>query len=298
MRVSRLLVQNHGPIERAELTLGDLTVLVGPNGVGKTTTLRAIEKLANGGPLGRSGSGVLACGDECVQFAGTENRSQVKTFQRWPMPVYVRLDAASTERPGPLPNGDRLIAGDSWLAGAVTRLILERPEVHLRLVEQLRQVVPGFAQVRSRPRDGGQFELRFDFDHAPDVRQAEVSTGTLFALSLLVATAEGSPNRSGTVVLIDDPETGLHPGAQEELIGRLVAITAPGDVQIVLATHSPYVVDAAGAQRVYVYGRGPTGSVARPLTDHPDAQRSLEILTAGEFWGSVGEAWVGGVRAP
>ena len=26
--------------------------------------------------------------------------------------------------------------------------------------------------------------------------------------------------------------------------------------------------------------------------DHPDAAKALQVLTAGEFWGSVGEEWL------
>jgi predicted ATPase len=296
MKVERLTIENVQAIGRADIELGPLTVLVGPNGSGKTTALRCLKQALAGsqptsGVVTISGHGWFSGNNP-----GPAPAPRPESFHQLPGPVYVRLDPSKLEAPSGLSSGPQYIFdGGEGLAGAITRLILERPELRDVVTEHLRAIVPGFQGVRSRPLGNGLFELRFDYDRFGDVSQKLVSTGTPTSLALLVLVyAERPANRTGLVALIDDPETGLHPGAQEELIRRLAAIVADDSVQIVLATHSPYVVDAAGAENVWVFGRGNDGrSFTRRLTDHPEASRSLNLLTAGEFWGAVGEDWVG-----
>ena len=104
----------------------------------------------------------------------------------------------------------------------------------------------------------------------------------------------GEPRgKDGVVLMMDDIDVGLHPGAQEKLVAALLQVAQHDLVQIFTTTHSPYVVDAAGPENTWVLGPGKDGrSVAGRLSDHPDAAKALQVLTAGEFWGSVGEEWL------
>lgn len=63
--------------------------------------------------------------------------------------------------------------------------------------------------------------------------------------------------------------------------------------QIVLTSHSPYIVDELEADEVWLLATDEEGvAQARRLSDHPDAERALEVLTTGEFWSAEGEDWV------
>lgn len=298
MGVRQVYLQNVRSIGEARLEIGAFTVLVGPNGSGKTTLLRAVQRAAQA-------HGAVAQGDGRFSFRIQESdadiRVEVDSPER-PLTSYLRADPGVLEEASALPRAEELLtARGQRLAGAVTRLILERPDLMARIDADLTSVVPSFRKVRSRPVNATEFELRFDFAAANDIAQAEVSSGTLAALATLVLVhaqgnlvAMGSGSGHPMVALIDDPETGLHPGAQLELALKLMAVAEGGTAQILVATHSPYIVDAAGASNVWVLGGNAEGrSEARRLSDHPDAQRSLEVLTAGEFWGAVGEDWVG-----
>lgn len=229
------------------------------------------------------------------------------------LPVALRCSPEPSQlaRPSRLnPGHGSLLRADGYgLAAYLTSLRLEFPERHESLVDRLRRVVPSVRGVRSRvvhdehragmddryeePRPGGTvFELVYDFDQSLGIPQAAVSTGTL-AATFLLAMAD-RVTEAPAFLLVDDVETGLHPAAQLELIQILSSLGKGDALQILVTTHSPYVVDAVAPSAVWVLGPGPDGyALARSLKDHPDAERSLQALTAGEFWGAVGEDWIG-----
>ena len=97
-----------------------------------------------------------------------------------------------------------------------------------------------------------------------------------------------------SLILIDDVEQGLHPWAQRQLITVLKRLLEERpELQIVLTTHSPYVVDEVEASDVWVLAADAAGKTgARRLTDVPDAEKALEVLTPGELWSAQGEDWV------
>jgi predicted ATPase len=120
-----------------------------------------------------------------------------------------------------------------------------------------------------------------------------VSEGTLTATGLLAALV-GTGDDGPALLMIDDLEHGLHPKAQRDLVGVLrTLLEAKPELQILVTTHSPYVIDELGAEEVYVLNTDAEGVAhARRLSEHPKAEYALEVLTTGELWGAEGEAWV------
>ncbi|MCH8963218.1 MAG: ATP-binding protein, partial [Bacteroidetes bacterium] len=197
---------------------------------------------------------------------------------------------------------------------AVAYLMTSEPDRFAKLVESLRSVVPDVGQFRVRPakvlvpesrsmtvddkrvsfmdeRKVVGDELVFDMTGAQEIPASSVSEGTLLALALL--TLLWSPD-CPNLVLLDDIEQGLHPRAQRELIAQLRKILEQRpELQIVLTSHSPYIVDELEADEVWLLATDEEGvAQARRLSDHPDAERALEVLTTGEFWSAEGEDWV------
>ena len=134
-------------------------------------------------------------------------------------------------------------------------------------------------------------ELIFDTVGGKELPASAMSEGTLMIVGLLTALyTSDSPG----LVLLDDIEKGLHPKAQRDLVRTLRRLVdeRPG-LQIVMTSHSPYVVDEMEADEVWVLTLDPEGCTrARCLADHPDAERALDLLTTGEFWSAEGEGWV------
>jgi AAA15 family ATPase/GTPase len=133
------------------------------------------------------------------------------------------------------------------------------------------------------------FRLEIEFEHIGRVPAEHVSEGTLLALGLLTL----MHTEPAEVILMDDVERGLHPAAQQQLVRLLRKIQERHHVQLILSTHSPFLLDLCEPEEVRVFGRDAQGyTVARPLTDHKDAQKWRKLMRTGEFWSVVGEDWV------
>ncbi len=187
------------------------------------------------------------------------------------------------------------------------------PERFAQIMEALKQVVPIVKRIRSRPtkltrlekrsitinkqdrtfdeeREVMGQELIFDMKSGDGLPATAVSEGTLVVLAVLTL-VYGS---NADLIMLDDVELGLHPKAQRDLIRQLRRIqeTHP-KLQIIVSTHSPYVVDEFKAEDVWVFAPDKEGcAVIKRLSEHPDAKRALEVLTTGEFWSAEGEPWV------
>ncbi|MEU0542751.1 ATP-binding protein [Nocardia sp. NPDC005978] len=82
-----------------------------------------------------------------------------------------------------------------------------------------------------------------------------------FAVIRLVALISTCPERA--LVLLDEPEVSLHPGAQARLMDFLVDSTKTRRLQVVIATHSPTIVNTLPPGAIKVLERGPSrGRVA------------------------------------
>lgn len=207
------------------------------------------------------------------------------------------------------------------LAAVIAGLTLARDGRLDRLEGRLRGLVPGLRRVRveevrvSRPVqrsvavDGAkttlfvpeervEYAVLLDFEHANGLRGDEVSDGTWLILGILAALEGGPPMDNGLprLLLIDDVEAGLHPALQEQLMAMLGGLVqAQPELQIVVTTHSPFIIDAGPAAHTWLLAARADGSSAtRRLVDHPEAARALMSLTPAEFWTAEGESWVAG----
>ena len=71
---------------------------------------------------------------------------------------------------------------------------------------------------------------------------ASVTSSGILQLGLLGLVAAKGLLREGSFLFIDEPETNLHPDWQVLMTGILCRLAVEGKVNIVLATHSPYIL--------------------------------------------------------
>ncbi len=73
--------------------------------------------------------------------------------------------------------------------------------------------------------------------------------------------AQEIAQRSGVLVLIDEVEAGLHPWVQQLLMLQLQQLALRNDLQIIVTTHSPVVLDSVPANGRIFLDRGESGRV-------------------------------------
>jgi len=73
------------------------------------------------------------------------------------------------------------------------------------------------------------------------------------------------------LLLLDEPETSLHPGAQKELIRILLEQIKEKKIQIVISTHSPTFVDALPEDALVVLEETPTGVIVNKTASKTNA---------------------------
>lgn len=104
-----------------------------------------------------------------------------------------------------------------------------------------------------------------------------LSDGTLRVLETLVALLDSK------VLLLEEPETGIHPGLLTKLLAVLESYSA--DRQIVISTHSPIIVSWAKPHQIRLVERQENVTTVRKLDQDQieTACRHLDESTLGEF---------------
>jgi energy-coupling factor transporter ATP-binding protein EcfA2 len=87
--------------------------------------------------------------------------------------------------------------------------------------------------------DGG-LSIVFKTKHAR-YSEAFAGSGEVAVASCVVQVLGAA---KGTLVLLDEPEVSLHPGAQERLLAFLANIAKKNKLQVIFSTHSPHLISA------------------------------------------------------
>jgi hypothetical protein len=91
---------------------------------------------------------------------------------------------------------------------------------------------------------------------SPSLQYSEAFAGSgEFAVLMLVKKISEAEDRS--LILLDEPEVSLHPGAQERLISYLSSMVKTHRHQIIMSTHSPTMVRDLPASAIKVFQREP-----------------------------------------
>jgi predicted ATPase len=153
-----------------------------------------------------------------------------------------------------------------------------------RLTSTLHAIAPHIVNASvSKLRNGKEFVKFLEERLDRPVESWESSDGTLRALAILLALEDPSAG----VILIEEPEIGLHPWAVRILISHMRAVVSERNLQVVLTTHSPHVLESVEPDEVVLVTRDESGTVIRSLRE----AAPLAKLEMGE----VGRLWVSGL---
>lgn len=117
---------------------------------------------------------------------------------------------------------------------------------------------------------------------------SQASDGTLLVLAYLAILHLPQPPR---VLLVEEPENGVHPKRLRDVLTVLRELVhEQSHMQIVLTTHSPYVVDLFSPEEVTLCTMQDNGEVkSTRLSESPTVRRQINVFTLGEIWTSEGD---------
>lgn len=285
----------------AEVRLGPLTALVGPNASGKSALLDAItdHSLGNEPADIWQHSSQLPCKIEWIydshtgalEFGGGKPGQK----QRAPKAQLLHLDPRAMRQANKVKDQPVLTEDGANLTNVVATLGRRKQE---ELVRELCELVPVLQDVTPRPASPGQHRLVFQDRWNDDVwyEPGDVSDGTILTLGLLCLRHQSSP---ADLVAIEEPERGLHPYLLGEMVGvlRKLALGQIGGkaMQVVLATQSSELLEFLEPEEVRFLSRNADdGSVSideAPINEE-DWRKAYEAHqeSLGSLWlsGSIG----------
>jgi predicted ATPase len=120
---------------------------------------------------------------------------------------------------------------------------------------------------------------------------SQVSTGALLLMAFLTI----AYSCTADVLLIEEPENGLHPSRLEFVVNQLRKICS-GEIggrkrQVIITTHSPLLLNYAMPEEVRVFIRrdNTLGSQVQTMKDIPDLEDLRKEFSTGELWYLLGE---------
>lgn len=129
--------------------------------------------------------------------------------------------------------------------------------------------------------------LQFRTRNGQTLPAEAVSDGTMFSLAFLAVTHAPNPCKT---LLIEEPEFGVHHASLKEIVTSLRALADREQVQVVLTTHSPYLLDCVEPEEVTVFRKDKDGAAhAARLSEYPDVEDLKKHFMTGEIWSGMDE---------
>jgi predicted ATPase len=219
-----------------------------------------------------------------------------------------------------LPAPPQITGEGRGLPGAMANLLLSDRDSADRIEEALKAALPGVRRLSvvtrdvrlSVPRDlpvpselddeqgmasvetARFYDLALETASGSKVSSRNISDGVLLYMAYLLLAM--GPSSQGPL-LIEEPETGIHPGLLEKLVQLLrhysEGLITSSPVQVILTTHSPLLLNLVRPDEIRVISKREDGATqVTPFVDAPDLQRLLEFQGPGELWVNMGEDYI------
>lgn len=178
------------------------------------------------------------------------------------------LNSQKIRMPSPPGLGRRFQPDGSNLPWVISALQAGNPARFNRWIEHVQTALPDIRAITTveRPEDRHRY-LVVQYDNGASVPSWLVSDGTLRLLSL---TIPAYLEELGGVILVEEPENGIHPRAIETVLESLSSIY---NGQVLLATHSPVALNMVEARHVLCFAKDSSGATDIVAGDRHPALR-------------------------
>lgn len=159
-------------------------------------------------------------------------------------------------------DGRRLKEDAGNLAPFLYRLQNTEPRYYRRIVDTIRLILPFFATFELQP-EYGSLMLRWRELGSDHVFNASQAADGMLRIMALVALLQQPERDLPDVLVLDEPELGLHPYAIEILAGLLKSVAT--QVQVIVATQSVALIDRFDPENIVVANRSGSETSFRRL---------------------------------
>ncbi len=138
---------------------------------------------------------------------------------------------------------------------------------------------PAIQKLGMQNTDDGRKQIAVTLQDGTRIGPSALSEGCLYFLGF----AALRHVTSSRLFLVEEPENGLHPSRVREVVQVLRKMSETS--QIVMATHSPLVVNELSGDEVTVVTRTPEeGTQGKLLSQVPGYEDAMKVYQPGEFW--------------
>ncbi len=297
--ITDLHLVNVRSLKQVDVKLKPLTVLVGANDTGKSTFLSALHTLAERQVPSHSfwskPEDVAAYGTVGGQMFNVTHR-EVRFPHTLRGTCIFQLPAGGVSLEGPgfsdAQGVPKVGPRGEHVAGLLDYLFRHQNPTFQKFKGALIARVPGVQDVQIATPTAATRRVDLVIERGLRMSADGASTGVRSLIFFLALAHHPTPP---PLVLIEEPETGLHPKRLEDVIGLLRAITRGEHgtaSQVVLSTHSPYLLDCVNLahDQVLVFRRKVDGSRTAEAADEERLKLFLDEFKLGEVWFTRGEA--------
>lgn len=288
--IAQVRIENYKCFRRVTAPLAPLTVLIGENNSGKSTFLEALSRLLNARRFDASTSFAFQqrAGDAVVEVMSGSVPHQISGIAL-PVGGPPMRSKGVRDVPGSLPLSP--VSVPSFLDSLLRR---DRERFD-QVVAAMRGAIPGLQDLQIEVPQPDSRSIVLRMEGGWEVPADTLSAGTRMMMFFIALAWHPQPPN---LVLIEEPENGLHPGRLKEVMEILHDLTkkkhSPAEVQVVMSTHSPYLLDLVDPDidQILVFRRESDGSCqAKPL-DKDKIRVFLDDFGLGEVWTNEGEAGI------
>ena len=205
--------------------------------------------------------------------------SEVQTYGRYDLLIN------ELRQEQPISSGSRVSISGNNIPSIIKRFSKDNPEGWERVIATMSNISPYFDSVSSESLRAGKEYLVFkEVFEGRDIESWESSDGTLRALAILISVES---HKSGSTVLIEEPEHGLHPWVVKDLISHIKEVIEFKHLQVILTTHSQQVLECIEEDELLITERDANGTRYSSIKQIiPDSEISM---------GEIGELWTRGL---
>jgi predicted ATPase len=143
--------------------------------------------------------------------------------------------------------------------------------------ERVRELFPTVKSLGLSVPAGQMKAVKATLKDGKEIGANEMSEGLLYFLGFAALQYCGS-----SLLLVEEPENGLHPSRIRDVMQILRRISE--SVQVVIATHSPLVINEMKPSEVTVVTRDESGTHCTPIANTKGFEDRFKVYALGELW--------------